>query len=280
MFIDICNIPVYYETLGAGLPLICIHGYGVDHRSIKSGVEAACGAVTGGRRIYFDLPGMGRSGTSRSILSSDDMLEIVFQFIDGILGPDQPFALAGYSYGGYLARGILARMPERVRGVMLLCPVIHFRRQNRRLPDFVCCERDPGFIDSLTPAQFATLDQFVTIQTPAVWAQYQAHIHPSLTLADNVLMTRIRDTELSVDPDTAEIPVFSGPALVLLGRYDVSVGYEDAWKIHHRFPDGDFVVLGRAGHLLHMEQPAIFRAHVRAWLERVNRHAAGGAASG
>ncbi|HCY85629.1 MAG TPA: 2-hydroxy-6-oxo-6-phenylhexa-2,4-dienoate hydrolase [Desulfobacteraceae bacterium] len=270
MFTDISDIPVYYERCGAGLPLICIHGYGVDHRSLKAGMEDASDGIDGFERIYFDLPGMGQSGAGNAILSSDDMLEVTFQFIDDVIGPDQPFALAGYSYGGYLARGVLARIPERVRGMMLLCPVIRFRRQNRRLPEFVCCERDQAFIDSLSPAQFAALDQFVTIQTPEVWDLYRRYIHPSLTLSDSVLMTRIRDTELSVDPDAADIPVYPGPALVLLGRYDVSVGYEDAWKIHHRFPDGDFVVLGRAGHLLHMEQPGMFRTHVRAWLDRVD----------
>ncbi|MCG8617346.1 MAG: alpha/beta hydrolase [Desulfobacterales bacterium] len=270
MFTDISDISVYYERYGTGLPLICIHGYGVDNRSLKAGMEDACEGTKGFERIYFDLPGMGQSGSGNGVISSDDMLEVTFQFIDSVIGPDRPFALAGYSYGGYLARGVLARMPERVRGVMLLCPVIRFRRQNRRLPEFVCCERDQAFVDNLTPAQFAALDQFVTIQTPEVWAKYQQQIHPSLTLSDTVLMTRIRDTELSVDPDTADIPVYPGPALVLLGRYDVSVGYEDAWKIRHRFPDGDFVILSRAGHLLHMEQPGMFRAHVRTWLDRVN----------
>ena len=54
-----------------------------------------------------------------------------------------------------------------------------------------------------------------------------------------------------------------------MGRYDVAVGYEDGWKLSPRFPDGDFVVAGRAGHLLHMEQPELFQFHVRAWLDRV-----------
>ena len=234
---DISGISIFYQALGQGVPLLCIHGYGVDHRSLKSGLEPVFEGVDGFRRIYFDLPGMGKSDTHAQVLSSDDMLEMVFQFIDDRIGPDRPFALAGYSYGGYLARGVMARMQDRVLGVLLLCPVIRFRRQARSLPGFKCCERDDAFIDSLTQEQFACMDQFVTIQTREVWDQYRAHIHPSFDLADSALLDRIRDTEFSEDPDAGDRGAYDGPGLILAGRYDVSVGYEDAWKIYHRFSD-------------------------------------------
>ncbi len=269
MLTDISGISVFYETLGEGLPLICIHGYGVDHRSIKSGLERVFKDVGGFQRIYFDLPGMGQSDAHPQVLSSDDMLELTFQFIDDRIGSDRPFALAGYSYGGYLARAVMSRMQERIKGVLLICPVIRFRRQGRCLPEFKCCEQDDAFINSLTPDQFATIDQFVTIQTREVWDQYQAHIHPSLDMADSALLDRIRDIEFCEDPDAPDQPAYEGPGLILLGRYDVAVGYEDAWKIYHRFPNGDFVVLSRAGHLLHMEQPELFQFHVKDWLARV-----------
>ncbi len=195
------------------------------------------------------------------------MLEMVLRFIDDRLGLDQPFALVGYSYGGYLARGVLARMASRVLGVMLLCPVIRFCRSERTLPAFKCCEQDQEFLNCLGPDQFAAIDQFVTIQTLEVWEQYSTHIHPALELADSGLMARIRNTELGRDPDRG--PAYEGPALILLGRHDVVVGYEDAWALCPMFLDGDFVVVARAGHLLHMEQPQLFRFHVLTWWGRV-----------
>jgi len=267
MFTRISGVSIFYEYLGEGVPLVCVHGYGVDHRSIKSGIEPVAREMSGVRRIYFDLPGMGRSQTHPDIYSSDDMLDMVLRFIEDRLGPDQSFAIAGYSYGGYLVRGVMARMPSRIRGVMLLCPVIRFRRDARTLPAFKCCERDPDFLNCLGDEQFAAIDQFMTIQTLGVWEQYAVHIHPALEQVDSGLMERIRDTEFSIDPDHG--PAYDGPALILLGRYDVAVGYEDAWTLCPRFPDGDFVVAGRAGHLLHMEQPTLFRSHVRTWLDRV-----------
>lgn len=261
--------------------MICIHGYGVDHRSVKSGLEPvfsdlgkhSSGEQNGFQRIYFDLPGMGQSGTHSQILGSDDMLEFVLQFIDFILGPDQPFVLAGYSYGGYLARGVLYQMKQRrVLGLLLICPVINFRRQGRELPEFHLCHQDKPFVESLTPEQFLSIDQFITIQTPWVWEQYQMHIHPSITLVDESLMTRIRDTEFSFPVDSWQggNNCYDRPTLVLLGRYDVAVGYRDAWKIHANFSDASFVVLERAGHLLHLEQPDLFKTHVLDWLDKID----------
>lgn len=36
----------------------------------------------------------------------------------------EKFLLVGESYGGYLAKGILAKMFERVSGLLLVCPVV------------------------------------------------------------------------------------------------------------------------------------------------------------
>lgn len=263
----ICDTDISYEIIGQGLAVINLHGYGIDQCSMKASLEPLFAGRKGFRRIYFDLPGMGHSGTNPRILSSDDMLEVVIQFIDHLL-PDQPFLLTGLSYGGYLARGVLHRMKERVLGLLLICPVIGFRRKGRQLQDFRLWERDEAFISQLTPNEFETIDQFLTIQTEPIWERFNQEINPSLSLSDPGLMERIRDTEFSFELDTPELP-FDNPTLILLGRYDVAVGYKDAWKIYANFSDATLVVLGRSGHCLQMEQSFLFDAHVRAWLDQI-----------
>lgn len=263
----ICDTDISYEIAGQGVPVINLHGYGIDHCSMKASLEPLFADRQGFQRIYFDLPGMGRSGTNPQILSSDDMLEVLMQFIDYLI-PDQPFLLTGLSYGGYLARGVLHKMKDRVLGLLLICPVVGFRRTTRQLPDFRLWERDEALMSQLTPNEFATIDQFLTIQTKRVWERFNQEINPSLSLPDIGLMERIRDTEFSFDVDTLESP-FDSPALILLGRYDVAVGYKDAWEIYDNFTDATLVVLGRSGHSLQMEQSFLFNAHVRAWLDQI-----------
>lgn len=265
---NICGADLYWETFGKGVPLVCIHGSGVDHRSIKSAMEPVCGGLDGFQRIYLDLPGMGQSQTHTGIITSDDMLEMVCQFIDHVLGPDQQFALVGYSYGGYLARGVLYQMDRRVRGLALICPVVSFRRSSRKLPEFRCCARDENFLRSLTPSQISQMDGFVTVQTREVWEAYAANILPSLDLADQRLMIRIRDTEFSFPVDRPAKP-WDIPALILAGQYDVSVGYEDALGLADNFSNPEVVVLEASGHLPHMEAPQAFNDRVRAWLKKL-----------
>lgn len=264
----VCDTDIFYEIIGQGLPVINLHGYGIDHRSMKASLEPIFICYDRFQRIYFDLPGMGRSGSNPQILSSDDMLEVVIQFIDHLLPRNQPFILTGLSYGGYLARGVLHKMKDRVRAMLLICPVIGFRRKGRQLPDFRLWERDETLVSELTPNEFETIDQFLTIQTKPVWERFKREINPSLVLPDPGLMERIRDTQFSFEVDTLESP-FDNPALILLGRYDVAVGYKDAWKVYDNFTDATLVVLGRSGHCLQMEQAVLFETHVRAWLDQI-----------
>src|SRR5450631_2678526 len=93
------DIPINYESYGSGLPLILIHGNTPDHRLMKGCMEPLFAQRTGWQRLYFDLPGMGQTPGSEHIKSTDDMLDVVIDFIDAVI-PKQPFLIAGTSYGG------------------------------------------------------------------------------------------------------------------------------------------------------------------------------------
>jgi len=98
------DVHIYYEIHGSGTPIVMIHGWGVDHRLMKGCMEPLFqSAHENWQRIYFDLPGMGQTKGRPWITGSDQMLDIILEFIDGII-PAQDFLLIGQSYGGYLAR--------------------------------------------------------------------------------------------------------------------------------------------------------------------------------
>src|SRR6185437_16299739 len=75
------------------------------------------------RRIYPDLPGMGRTPAPETIRSADDVLDVLLAFIDGVIG-SQPVLVVGHSAGGYFAQAIAVRRPEQVLGLALLCPLL------------------------------------------------------------------------------------------------------------------------------------------------------------
>jgi len=95
---------------------------------------------------------------------------------------------------------------------------------------------------------------------------------PSITTADHDFLDAIEfDKEFSFYQDD-EIPSFSKPTLIVVGRQDSVVGYQDAWQLIEGFPRATFAVLDYAGHALGVgERNTVFRALVNDWIDRLER---------
>lgn len=121
--VDLNGIPVHHaEHGGSGTPVLALHGAGVDHREILGGLEPVFAERPGRRRIYPDLPGMGRTPAPETLTSNDDALELLLGFVHAVIGKE-PFLVVGQSCGGCLARAIAHRRPRQVAGLALVCAV-------------------------------------------------------------------------------------------------------------------------------------------------------------
>ena len=76
------EVRLHYVEHGEGAPLVALHGAGVDHRDIEVAIEGAI-PTRGYRRIYPDLPGMGRS-TSQGLSCNDDVVTVLVDFIENV----------------------------------------------------------------------------------------------------------------------------------------------------------------------------------------------------
>lgn len=272
MFCAVDGMEIYYETYGEGIPLLAIHGFGVDHHALKSCIEPIFKDRTGYKRIYFDLPGMGRTKAAKWVNNTDDMLKIVTGLIDELI-PSGDFLVAGASYGSLLSRGLIYRMPERIAGALLIVPVIVFERSKRELPAINAIARDEGLLARLGPADREQFEHLYTVLTEEIWRKNQEYVVAALKLADISLLGRITKSGygFSFDVDRPGRP-FDKPALVLMGRQDTSVGYKDGLKILDNYPRGTFAILDRAGHGLELEQETVFGCLAGEWLDRVEEH--------
>ena len=66
-------------------------------------------------------------------------------------------------------------------------------------------------------------------------------------------------------------PAYAGPALVVAGRLDSTVGYAAAVDLADRYPHATLAVVDDAGHALPHERPEVLRALLAEWLARVER---------
>ena len=94
------KVVVHYVEHGAGRPVLVLHGAGVDHREAEACFEPALEGVGGLRRIYPDLPGMGRTIAPDTLRSADDVLHTLLDFVDAVIGGTS-FLLIGRSAGAY-----------------------------------------------------------------------------------------------------------------------------------------------------------------------------------
>jgi pimeloyl-ACP methyl ester carboxylesterase len=267
---EISGLSVYYESLGQGRPIVMLHGFYPDHRLMTGCMEPIFAKRSEYQRIYPDLPGMGRTKGADWISSSDIMLEIVMQFIDRVL-PDQNFLLAGESYGGYLARGIVHKWAHRVDGLMLLCPCIIADQAKRNRPPHMVIKYDEQLLRTLSPTDAEEFSSMAVVQSESIWWKYRDNILSGVRIADDALLSKIQNSayEFSFPVDKLAQP-FGKPTLMLLGRQDASVGYKDAWSILDNYPRATFAVLDQAGHCLEIEQEGLFGCLVKEWLDRIN----------
>jgi pimeloyl-ACP methyl ester carboxylesterase len=254
------DVSVFYVEQGDGLPMLALHGAGVDHREVMACLDPVFDRLVGYRRIYLDLPGMGRTPAPETIRSADDVLEVLLAFIDGVIG-DQPLLIAGHSAGGYYAQAIARRRPEQVVGLVLLCPLLAGIHD---VPghDVVFGSGDVGI---------AEFRDYFTVQTATTLDRYERYVQPASQLADQFALARIGERwDLTTRPQDAAS--YRCPTLLVTGRQDSTVGYARAWELLQQYPRATFAVLDRAGHALPHEQPELLHALIIEWLDRVHEH--------
>jgi pimeloyl-ACP methyl ester carboxylesterase len=262
------GVPVHYAEYGTGTPVLALHGAGVDHREIAGALEPLFRDRPGYRRLYPDLPGMGRTPAPATIASNDDVVELILGLVDNIIGAEQ-FVIIGQSYGGYLARAIANRRPERAVGLALICPVGDGARDTPEHRPLVASDDLRGAVD---PDLETTYRNYFVVQTTETLRRFQEHVAPSAPLVDESGLARIFEQwQLSQRPEDAT--TYPGPTLILTGRQDATAGYASPWDLVEHYPRATFVVLDRAGHALLHEQPDLAHALVADWLTRVLEHA-------
>ena len=152
------GVPVHFVDHGGGTPILALHGVGVDHRELAGSLEPIFAGRPGYRRIYPDLPGMGRTPAPETVNGSDDVVELLLGLVD-TLTVGRPFLVVGQSYGGYLARAIANRRPAQTAGLALICPLLGGAGGGAAVPEHVVLHASGDLLEHYPRATFAVLDR-------------------------------------------------------------------------------------------------------------------------
>jgi pimeloyl-ACP methyl ester carboxylesterase len=250
-----CNIrglQINYEVFGSGKPILILNSNGTDMRSMIYCIEPLFNDEGEWMRIYIDQPGVGGTKAAEWINNSDDMLDIILDFTEIVI-PKKSFSVAGRSYGGYLALGILKKRPELLNGMLLICPGIFMGEEVRDIDKNI---EDVFNVDLEVEKRIEErIRKELAEATEATDAEFMDRLRKNLKFSFTV-----SEFERS----------FNKPVLIIAGKQDDVMGYRDSFNLLNNFPRATYCVLDKASHIPQIEQEGLFSALVKEWLYRVD----------
>lgn len=183
--------------------------------------------------------------------------------------PAGPFAVAGFSLGGYVALEVCRQSPGRIAGLALLDTGAGTDTQEAK-------QARVRMVQAMG-SRAATLDQIAAGFAPRV-------LHPS-RLQDKELLSLLSDMARSVGPEgfarqqqaamdrpdsRALLQGLRVPALVLCGRGDQVTPLALSEEMAALLPDAELVIVEGCGHMATLEQPGVVGPAVQRWLQRVD----------
>lgn len=250
----------YYET-GAGVPVILLHGFPLDHTMWRHQIDALRDSC---RVIAPDLRGFGRSGLAED--DSEYGIEMA-RYADDVravlddAGVAEPVVLGGFSMGGYVLWQFVRLFAERVRA-LVLCDTRAAAdndeaRANRLKAAGEVMRTGSGPVAEgmlpklLAPGTLASRQEVVD----EVAAMIRATKPAAIAAAQRGMARR---------PDVrGDLPGLNMPALVIVGTEDAISPPAEMREIAAALPQPTLVEIPRAGHMTTLENPAAVNQALR-----------------
>lgn len=244
------------HTAGAGLPLVLLHAFPLDHR-MWIGQAALADHL---RLIVPDQRGFGASGAGLPGAIAD-LADDVVALLDA-LHVAGPAVVCGVSMGGYVAQHVAVRHPDRVAALVLVDT-----RLEADTPEARAARADlAAKAGRLGPAILADamVPRLVSAAADAAIAPHRAATEAllrDLIIAQPVATIQAALAALAERPDmTAAARGIHVPTLLVVGADDTITPPACLAEAERIMPRARLLVVPRAGHLVPLEAPAVFNS--------------------
>lgn len=172
------------------------------------------------------------------------------------------FALAGFSFGGYVAQEIARQAPQRIERLALLDTSFHADTPGR------IAQRRAANKSVSLPGEFRGMTEQLL---PSFIATERLH-DTALVQRINAMTLRqgrevfIRQNAMRRDDGAAALRGLTSPVLVLCGRHDALTPPALHQAMAALMPKAHLVVIEDSGHMSPMEQPEAVTRAMRQWL--------------
>jgi len=255
---------LFYKEIGSGIPFLLIHGWAIDHVFLEKCLEPIFEEINiNFRRIYVDVPGMGRSKPGK-VKNGDGIVRVLNALMEEI-APGENYYVGGNSFGSVVARAMTALYTDKILGLMLLAPAGDGKL---KVPSNGVFYYDNDFMETLSEEEREEFKLMNANLCKATYDRYKQLVEASVLInADNDFLHRTLKGKFSFDINKMIMKKhFDKATLILTGKYDIAVGYEEQFGWLSVFTRATYVVIDGAGHNIHVDQPQMFHNTVKGWL--------------
>jgi pimeloyl-ACP methyl ester carboxylesterase len=173
------------------------------------------------------------------------------------------FHLAGFSFGGYVALTMLAKAPERVVGMAMVCttPFADIPAQAAAREKSIATARDGGY-RTMVAAQAGAAFHPDSLTDAAMMARREAMV--DVYGAERFIAHQC--AALSRSDRTELLAGYDGPVLIVAATGDNAFPLKIMQRFADAMPRARFETVDRSGHLLPMEQPKALAGILSDWL--------------
>jgi 4,5:9,10-diseco-3-hydroxy-5,9,17-trioxoandrosta-1(10),2-diene-4-oate hydrolase len=266
-YVDLAKVRIHYNEVGAGPPLVCLHGGGPGANSWSNFAANIPVLMRSYRLLLVDLPNFGRSG--RLVIDGPPLtfLARVMDELLGVLGIAKA-AFVGNSYGGQVAIKTAIDFPARVESLVVIgsAPTVYSLftpmpvEGVKLIGQYYRGEGGPTYAKMKQIISTMVFDQrFATEEV--IRARYEASIDPELI--------RVNTTPPPIRQDlTAELPRVAAPTLVLWGMDDRAGALDVGLLMTRAMQNAQMHIFTKCGHWVQVEREGEFNEHVLNFLAR------------
>ena len=267
---DLPSGSMYYLEAGSGIPVLFVHGFADSSYSWHKNLEAF--SENGFHVLAIDLPGMGQSIPAAGFnYSPDTLVDSLVEFLD-YKGLDK-VNVVGNSLGGSLTLFLAIRHPERV---LKLVPVDPACYPNNRHAMYSAVARNPWLAAILKPVLGPWIfkialrrSYYDSSKVAKALISEKAQVFRRSDWVDNLFKLGGGYFSNNFNDYTGKYGSIVQPTLLIWGAGDRLINPESyAQRLHQDMPGSNLVVVEKAGHLPHQEQPQVFNQLVMDFLKQ------------
>ena len=236
-FLDANGLRVGYDVVGAGPPLVLLHGasstgredFGAQLPRLRKAFTCYLPDARGHARTVYD---------AANGLALDDLVADLAAFVDGL--GFEAFDLVGFSMGGATALAYAMEHPARLRSLVLVGTATEREPRTSVIRHLA----DVGRIERQDPAWAAALARrHDPLQGEGAWRR---------------LMSAIALVAAQEPPTPARLRRVDVHALVVVGDRDPVVPVPQAMALARQLPDARLFVVPGCGHEVPAKRPGLF----------------------